>query len=114
MDLEGVTFASVANSEHGAIDGQTRMVFAHAENYLTATYAGGVVFGHVIATQPEPNKLDMLYHCVDAQGLLRAGQATAILGRSDGRRTMALDWQWLTGDTERGESYWVEVNEGEQ
>ncbi len=112
MDLHGVTFAAVANSDGGTIGEETRMTFRRQEHYLVAEYFGGVAFGHVVATQKNPEHLDMLYHSIALDGSLQAGQASARLAMADGRRTMTLDWRWLTGDRSSGESAWVEVPDG--
>jgi hypothetical protein len=108
MELDGVTFRATANSAHGTLNTATQMTFAEADGTLTAVYGGGTIrHGTVVASHQDDGTVDMLYHCITTAGELKAGQAHATFVEADGATRMHLDWQWLTGDRERGQSEWV-------
>lgn len=109
MNLAGKRFFAQANTANGTIDTDTQMHFTEDADVIIATYSGGsIVTGHVLARWSGEMRIDMCYHCLTASDAIQAGKAKAYFDRtSDGRLAMRLDWQWLTGDRTKGESYWV-------
>lgn len=109
LNLVGRCFRAQANTANGTIDTETEMRFTEDGEVIHATYSGGsIVSGFVLARWSGEMRMDMCYHCLTASDALQAGKAKARFDRtSDGRLAMRLDWQWLTGDRTKGESYWV-------
>ena len=111
MNLTGTTFRAIHNSANGALDSETTMTFvSESGEAILGVYSGGAITaGQVVATRQDESNANVLYHCVTADGQLKAGEARAHFTRdADGRQRMHLDWQWLTGDGTSGESEWVE------
>lgn len=113
LHLVGKRFLAQANTANGTINTETEMHFTEDADIIRASYAGGsIVRGDVMARWTGAMQIDMCYHCLTASDALQAGKAKAHFDRtSDGRLAMRLDWQWLTGDRTKGESYWIAVEE---
>ncbi|MFK7915977.1 MAG: hypothetical protein AB8B93_18840 [Pseudomonadales bacterium] len=109
LNLAGKTFRAQAETAQGTVDTETTMVFTQDTDVILATYQGGsIVTGYVLARWTGTMQVAMCYHCLTASDALQAGKGKARFDRtSDGRLAMRLDWQWLTGDRTRGESYWI-------
>ena len=111
VDLDGRVFIPVENSAGGAVGSGTRFVFAQQGALITADYAGaGIEDGHIVGRVTGERAAHLLYHCRRADGALAAGEAQARFGLDDeGRQTIAMNWRWLNGGGESGQSVYVEV-----
>ena len=108
-NLNGKTFRATANSSHGTLNTETKMIFSEDPSEITAVYAGGTIrTGFVVGRRNGDFTIEMLYQCITVDGELKAGQATASFAQDPvSGETMHLNWQWLTGDREAGESDWA-------
>lgn len=111
MKLTGLAFKAVANSKHGSLNTETIMRFTSDDDVIVANYSGGtIVVGHVLAKRIADSELEMLYQGATTTGQIQAGKANArFRPNADGRMSMYLAWQWLTGDRSSGQSEWVLV-----
>jgi hypothetical protein len=111
MNLAGLAFKAVANSTNGSLTTETVMRFTSDEPVIVGTYSGGtIVAGHVLAKRITDSEIEMLYQGATTSGQVQAGRARArFRPNADGRLSMYLDWQWLTGDRSAGQSEWVLV-----
>ena len=111
MNLAGVTFRAVANSENGSLNTQTEMRFTRDDGIVVASYDGGTIaVGHVLGKRLGEDELEMLYQGATTAGDVQAGTAHATFSLDEeGRVRMHLDWRWLTGDGSSGRSEWVQV-----
>lgn len=109
MNLKGKRFRAQSNSAGGTVNTDTEMHFTDDGDVILGTYRGGSILqGHVMGRWTGEMRLEMCYHCLTRSDAIQAGRAKASFDRtSDGRLAMALDWQWLTGDRTKGQSYWV-------
>ncbi len=87
------------------------MRFTADDPVIVGNYSGGtVVAGHVLAKRLDESEIEMLYQGATTDGQVQAGKARAqFRPNSDGRMSMYLEWQWLTGDRSFGQSEWVLV-----
>ncbi|MCZ6772791.1 MAG: hypothetical protein O7G83_12565 [Proteobacteria bacterium] len=113
MNLAGMTFRAVANSENGSLNTETEMHFDTDDGIVTGGYSGGTISTeHVLAKHLGDSELEMLYQGVTIGGKIQAGRAKATFSQSDDNKMhMYLDWQWLTEDRTKGHSEWIHVNE---
>ena len=111
MKLTGLAFRAVANSKHGSLNTDTIMRFTSDDGLIIGSYSGGtIVAGHVLAKWRAESEIEMLYQGATTAGQVQAGKAHARFGpNADGRMSMYLEWQWLTGDRSSGQSEWVLV-----
>ena len=111
MQLNGLAFRAVTNSENGSINSETIMRFTLDDTVIAGSYSGGtIVVGHVIAKRLGESEIEMLYQGANTNGQVQAGKANAqFRPNADGRMSMYLEWQWLTGDQSSGTSEWVLV-----
>ena len=73
MNLAGVTFRAVANSENGSLNTQTEMRFTRDDGIVVASYDGGTIaVGHVLGKRLGEDELEMLYQGATT-GRRRAG-----------------------------------------
>ena len=111
MKLTGLAFKAVANSKNGSLNTETIMRFTSDDDVIVGSYSGGtIVVGHVLATRLADSEIEMLYQGATTAGEVQAGKAKArFRPNADGRMSMYLEWQWLTGDQTSGRSEWVLV-----
>lgn len=109
MNLTGLAFRAVANSKHGSINSETIMRFASDDGLIIGSYSGGtIVAGHIMAKRLAESEIEMLYQGATDAGQVQAGKAHATFRpNAEGRMSMYLEWQWLTGDRSSGQSEWV-------
>jgi hypothetical protein len=109
--LAGLAFKAVANSKNGSLNTETIMRFTSDEGVIVGSYSGGtIVLGHVLAKRLTDSEIEMLYQGATTTGLVQAGKARAqFRPNAEGRMSMYLEWQWLTGDGSSGQSEWVLV-----
>ena len=87
------------------------MRFTSDDGVITGNYSGGtIVAGHVLAKWVAESEIEMLYQGATTAGQVQAGKAYGrFRPNADGRLSMYLEWQWLTGDQSSGQSEWVLV-----
>jgi hypothetical protein len=109
------TFVLLQNSIAGEVTTQTIFKYQQTGNLVTADYTGGsILYGKIIALL-NGNHLEMLYQCVTTENELKAGKAlAAITLNTEGKIKLSLNWQWLTGKNETGESEYIEITETER
>jgi hypothetical protein len=106
------TFALLQNSTGGQVNTQTIFKYQQTGNLVTADYTGGsILYGKIIALLND-NHLEMLYQCITTENELKAGKALAVITlNSEGKMKLTLNWQWLTGNNETGQSEYIEITE---
>ena len=111
MKLTGLAFRAVANSKNGSLNTDTIMRFASDDGVIIGSYSGGtIVAGHVLGKWLAESEMEMLYQGATTAGQVQAGKAHAqFRPNADGRMSMCLEWQWLTGYHSSGQSEWVLV-----
>jgi hypothetical protein len=111
MQLTGLAFRAVANSKNGSLNTETIMRFTSDDGVIVGNYSGGtIVLGHVLAKRVADSEIEMLCQGATTAGQVQAGKAHACFrANADGRMSMYLEWQWLTGDRSSGQSEWVLV-----
>ena len=115
LSLDNRVFVPVENTENGVVSGKTRFHFWQQGIVFYADYFGGDVReGHIIGQFNKDGAGEMLYHCLTTAHELKAGKAIAVFTEySDGRLSMALDWQWISGGASKGQSRYEEITEEE-
>lgn len=110
FDFNNKTFALVQNSASGKVTAETVFKYKQDGNLVTADYSGGTIrYGKIIAIL-KGDQLDMLYQCLTSENQLKAGKAKAkITLTNDGRIKLSLNWEWLGGGNEKGQSEYIEV-----
>src|SRR5262245_18129384 len=111
MKLTGLAFRAVTNSKNGSLNAETVMRFTSDDPVIVGSYSGGtIVTGHVLGKRLDESEIEMLYQGATTAGQVQAGKARAqFRPNADGRMSMYLEWQWLTGDRSSGQSEWVLV-----
>ena len=111
MKLTGLAFRAVANVKNGSMNTDTIMRFTSDDDVIVGSYSGGtIVAGHVLAKWLAESEIEMLYQGATTGGQVQAGKAHAqFRPNADGRMSMYLEWEWLTGDRSSGQSEWVLV-----
>ena len=107
------TFRSVANSEGGEVNGETKFHYHQVGNVVWATYAGGaVLFGTLLAKVDEVGHLDMRYQHISIDGAFKSGLCHSRPERlPDGRLRLHEQWQWIDGAMGQGVSTIEEIHE---
>lgn len=106
INYHNKVFATVSNSNNGAVE--TGMLFYYQQKgqIVTCTYAGNTIeAGHLIARVDAQGQLDMRYHQIHVDGTIMAGTCISkpeIL--PDGRIRLNEKWKWTSGDYSEGES----------
>jgi len=110
INLDGKRFSPVANSDAGRVASDAVFIFSQIGTAFTAEYSGeGFTDGHLIGNFISDDMADLVYHCRASNGDLEAGQARAKFSRADDNKlTIAMDWQWLNGSQQSGQSYYKE------
>lgn len=110
FNLHNKQFALLQNSDTGEVNSDTIFKYQQKGNLVTADYVGGTItYGKIIA-HLEGNQLQMLYQCYTNTNELKAGQAVAIISKTaDEKLQLNLNWEWLNGTKEKGESCYIEV-----
>lgn len=110
FNLNNKQFVLLQNSDTGEVDKETIFSYQQKGNLVTADYSGGtIIYGKIIA-HLEGDQLNMLYQCYTNTNELKAGKAIALISETkEGKLTLSLDWEWLNGTKEKGESCYIEV-----
>ena len=111
IDYDDRMFASISNSATGDVGAATTFHYHQSGSSVWATYQGGAVaHGHLIARVQPDGSLDMRYHHITVDGILKTGKCQSrpeIL--VDGRIRLHETWQWTESSTASGESIIEEV-----
>ena len=101
---------AVASNASGLSDASTVFHYHVDGNAITGTYQGGHIrTGHLVGRATGPDTIELLYHCLTAEGELLAGWSRGTVGVDRaGRTTLEFVWGWLSGATGGGESSYVE------
>jgi hypothetical protein len=109
VNLSGMTFRAVSNSENGSLNTETEMRVISDDGIVIGSYGGGTIAaGHVLGKHFGGSELEMLYQGATTSGEVAAGKARARFAfDEEDRMRMHLDWRWLTGDQSEGRSEWI-------
>ena len=104
-------FKSIANSDNGEVDQETRFHYQQQGNVVWAEYSGGTILkGFLVAKVLENNVLDMRYEHINQVAELMTGICISIPEiLADGRIRLHEKWQWTSGDLSSGESIIEEI-----
>ena len=110
FDLNGRVFVPVHNTVGGTVTDATKFHFQQSGDIITADYAGGdVQTGHIVGKFVKEDTAKLIYHCLTADGEMKAGQAQAHFSVNEaGKLTIDMQWQWLNGDLSSGTSHYEE------
>ena len=111
IDLDGLIFRAIENSESGEVSGATLFHYHQEGTTVWANYNGGAIArGHLIAVLHADATLDMRYHHLNSAGELMTGTCKSrIEALDDGRIRLHEDWQWTCGERKRGTSVLEQV-----
>lgn len=110
INFDNKKFAVLRNSENGKVNKDTIFEFKQNGNLVTADYHGGsIIYGKIIAVL-QGEELNMLYECITADNQLKAGKALAKISFTEHfKMKLSLQWEWLTGGKEKGNSEYIEI-----
>lgn len=110
FNLHNKTFATSTNSSAGQANANTIFSYKQEGELVTADYSGGGIrYGKIIA-HLQDDKLDMLYQCMTEDMELRAGKALAKISYdSNEKLVLSLNWEWINGGLEKGQSSYTEI-----
>lgn len=96
---------------HGVSGADTVFHYLVEDGIVRGTYRGGRVReGHLVGRVTGQDAVELLYHCVTADGELLAGWSRGRVGTdAEGGTTLAFTWGWLAGAEGGGESRYVEL-----
>lgn len=111
FDLEGKVFRSLANTDNGEVDGDTRFRYYQKEDIVWATYQGGQVRFGTLSGYMEPNgELHFRYQHQNLAGEFMTGKCHSIPSKtSQGKIRYEEHWTWTSGDQSSGQSTIEEV-----
>jgi len=99
-------FRALSNSPTGEVD--TELIFHYKQegNVLSCNYSGAnIIKGHLLGIVDEKGVINMQYHQINKQGILRSGKCTStpeVL--SNGKLRLHESWEWTSGDQTIGKS----------
>ncbi|MCF8715850.1 n-acetylglutamate synthase [Joostella atrarenae] len=111
LSYNNKVFRAVANSENGQTSQETLFYYKQEGNIITAEYNGGcIIKGHLIGIVDAENKIDMRYHQVDENNIIRTGSciSTPKVLKNEKIRLHEV-WEWTSGDFSSGTSMIEEV-----
>lgn len=111
ISYDGRVFTTLTTDSHGEVGKETLFHYTQEGDVVQATYAGGdIVAGHLIAKCNEDNSLDMVYHHINIEGVLKTGECRSVPEiLEDGRLRLHEEWQWTCGNREAGVSVLEEI-----
>ncbi|MGJ8745515.1 hypothetical protein [Polaribacter sp.] len=109
FNFNNKVFYLLENSESGKVNSETVFNYQQKGNIVTADYAGGTIkYGKIIATLHD-DFLNMIYQCVTSENELKAGKAVAKISLTKEKKILLkLNWQWVSGNMEKGVSEYIE------
>ncbi len=109
-NFDNKTFILIDNSNNGTVSNEAVFRYKQIDNLVTADYSGGTIkHGRIIAKLVDDH-LEMLYHCLTTDDVLKAGSAIAQITLSESNKMkLQLNWRWLTGDLSSGTSEYIEI-----
>lgn len=110
FNLNNKKFSTSSNSSEGQANTDTIFTYKQEGELVTADYSGGGIrYGKVIAGL-QGDQLDMLYQCITDDMQLRAGKALAKISYNSNKKlVLTLDWEWINGGLEKGQSSYTEI-----
>jgi hypothetical protein len=110
IDINGRRFVTTGN-EHGVSGAETIFEYATNGDRITGSYRGGrIADGHLVGKVTGADRIELLFHCLTADGELMAGESRGRVSRNArGLVELHFEWAWLTGDRSGGHSSYVEV-----
>lgn len=111
INYDNKVFRAISNTANGETGSETIFQYQQEAHLVSATYSGGsIIFGHLIATINEDGELDMLYHHMNDEGMLRAGICHSVPQlMENGKIRLFEKWRWTNGDGSEGESILEEI-----
>ncbi len=111
FELEGKVFRSLANTDNGEVDGETRFHYHQKEEIVWATYEGGQVrFGTLSGYMEKNGELHFRYQHQNLAGAFMTGRCHSIPSKTaDGKLRYDEYWTWTSGDQSTGQSTIEEV-----
>ena len=111
IDYNNRKFKVVGNSESGDVSNDLIFHYQQVDNILTCTYDDKqILSGHLIGLVDEDGRIDMRYHQVSSQGIIKTGKCVSTPSlQSNGKLRLHEMWEWLSGDTGNGESFLEEI-----
>jgi|SRR5690625_331140 len=111
MDYHGKKFKAISNSSNGEITEETIFEYVQSGRILTCEYSGGnIVKGHLLGYVDDAGKIDMRYHQIDSEGVIKTGICHSnpeIM--ENGKIRLHEDWRWTSGDHSTGQSTLEEI-----
>lgn len=110
FNFHNKTFSLIANAKSGTVNKDTIFQFQQEGTLITADYQGGTIkYGKIIGQLKGKDRLEMRYQCLTSTNELKAGMGVAKISLSaKGKIKLALNWQWLDGNKEKGTSEYIE------
>ncbi|MFJ2362494.1 hypothetical protein ACIPIN_02040 [Pseudomonas sp. NPDC087697] len=103
----------VTGNAYGLSDASTVFHYKVERDSISGTYQGGQIrMGNLIGRAIGPDTIELLYHCLTADGEILAGWSRGTVGVDyAGRTILTFVWGWLSGATGGGESSYVELED---
>lgn len=110
-NLEGKVFRSLANTDNGEVDGDTRFQYHQKGDIVWATYEGGQVrFGTLSGYMETNGDLHFRYQHQNLAGEFMTGKCHSIPSESTNDKIRYEEhWTWTSGDQSSGTSMIEEV-----
>ncbi|KKL46768.1 hypothetical protein LCGC14_2342260 [marine sediment metagenome] len=106
MNYNNKKFKPVQNADNGETSEETSFYYKQAGRILTSEYSGGKIeIGHLIGLVDDDGNIDMRYHQINTDGLLRTGICSSTPEvMPNGKIRLHESWQWTSGDKSHGTS----------
>jgi hypothetical protein len=113
LNLDNKIFKSVSNSESGEVSDETIFRYFQNKNTIKAEYSGGeILIGQILGKWINDTQIDFYYHHINKSNELKAGKCLSTLSiMEDGRLKFEEQWQWLSGDKQKGKSEIIEIKD---
>jgi len=113
INLNNKVFKALSNSDNGEVGDDTLFYYSQEKNIISAKYQGGeIIKGELLGMQLEDGRLDFVYHHLNKNGELKVGKCLSnAIKLNNGKVKLFEEWEWLSGDSSRGTSELIEVDE---
>ena len=113
MDYNDKRFRPVQNADNGETTEETIFHYQQEGRILTSEYSGGKIeIGHLIGLVNDDGTIEMRYHQINSDGLLRTGTCFSQPEvMSNGKIRLHESWQWTSGDKSHGTSILEEITD---
>jgi hypothetical protein len=108
-NLNNKQFVTTDN-EYGLSSSDTVFHYFQSGKIITGDYRGGeIAEGRFVGRFTTPDRIELLFQCITKTSELLAGMSSGQISTgTDGKLSLAFNWQWLHGDTGGGASSYVE------